>query len=618
MEPPSDGALPYQGSFGFETFLCQLFRPIDPLAELNRQQTADLPLLMVMADASRRMSDVCPWREFSDAVRANTREVLFHERVHYWQLLSTSAMQRQVVNSLATLRQAIELYGGNKFALWGGVPSSVDQTVKDAEFLYENFEWKGVNIEWTYETVSFGKSPPTSLTRVLYGFDIFTLLEGYVADLGFDSPDAGTLRLPLVGRYLMESAAYVSEQLFCGRHPERLQLPVTEEDLIYRGVWELWYRTNASHYGNDPNLLALSFLAIVDLAVNPDLTASPPADNSRITIPWRFGVLLQVGSRLPTLAFSLTSPAELVLDIQKVYCATLQWPEPARVALQSLQRLLYVYAPLLATGEHKETVDSFLKLPFGEMTVDEITPVFELINKHNQPNIIGLSVLRTLINAALFRLLNLGKFALPHLYSDELSQVFPLPAVLLDGDFYLDTQRQSYGLRVLPTEYWSDCVRLMTIDHLRTTPESEKLTCGFVRRNVECSYMALGAGCPKRGLSSDEAEARRRAGLDAQWCHWKFTATAVGLVPLDSDKAFSPAEILAAPAVWLPVSSPEQWDKSREVYFALWQQMTLQERQQAVAASAAVENSLTPNEGTRYINIWAEIDKLEKEKQERQ
>jgi hypothetical protein len=243
-------------------------------------------------------------------------------------------------------------------------------------------------------------------------------------------------------------------------------------------------------------------------------------------------------------------------------------------------------------------------------------PVFELMNKHYAPNIIGLTVLRTLINAALFRLLNPGKFALAHLHSDELSRFFPLPAVLHDGNFYLDTQRENYGLRILPTEYWSDCVRLMTIDHLRTTPQSEKLTCGFVRRNAECPYTASGAGCPKRGLSSDEAEARQQAGMDAQWCHWKFTATAVGLVPLDPDKTFAPAEILAAPAIWPQVSTPEQWEKSLQVYFQLWQKMTTQERQQALAAATAVEKSLTPDAGTRYINIWAEIDKLDKEHQE--
>lgn len=616
MEPASEGASHYQGSFGFEAFLCQLFRQIDPVAELNRKQTVDLQVLKQMADASRRMSDICPWREFSDEIRAATREVLFHERVHYWQLLSTSAMQRQVVNSLAHLRWAIELDGGKKFAVWGGVPASIDRTVQDARFLYENFDWNGLDIEWTHETVSYGQGPPTSLTRVLYGFDVFTLVEGYVADLGFDSSDAGTVRLPLVGRYLLESAAYVSEQLLRGRQPEPLQPPVTEEDLIYRGAWELWRRTNASAYRDDPNLLALAFLAIVDLAVNPDVPAKPPSDINHITIPWRFGTLLQLGSQLPAISVPVKSAAELVVAIQKVYCATLRWPEPDQVALHSLNRLIHIYAPLVATGEHKDAVEAFLNRPFDELTVDEITPVFELMKEHYEPSMIGLSVLRTLINAALFRLLNPGKFELPHLYADELSRVFPLPAVLFDGDFYLDLQRQSYGLRVLPVEYWSDCVRLMTIDHLRTTPESEKLTCGFVRRNAACPYMAAGAGCPKRGLSSDEDEARQKAGLDKEWCHWKFTATAVGLTPLDSDKAFASPEILAAPVTWNSVSTPEQWEKALKVYFSIWQQMTPQERQQALAASAAAEKTITPDEGTRYINIWAEIDKLEREKQE--
>jgi hypothetical protein len=372
---------------------------------------------------------------------------------------------------------------------------------------------------------------------------------------------------------------------------------------------------NGSAYQNDPNLLALAFLAIVDLAVNPDLPAKPPADNSRSTIPWRFGKLLQLGPQLPAISFSVNSAAELAAAIQKVYCATLQWPDPERVAIQSLSRLLHVYAPLVASGEHTAAVEAFLNRPFDELTVDEITPIFELIKEHYEPNIIGLSVLRTLINAALFRLLNPGKFALPHLHADELSRIFPLPAVLLDGNFLLDLQQQSYGLRVLPVEYWSDCVRLMTIDHLRTTPESEKLTCGFVRRNAECPYMAAGAGCPKRGLSSDESDARQNAGLDKEWCHWKFTATAVGLVPLDSDKTFAPPEILAAPVVWTPVSTPEQWDKVLQVYFSTWQQMTRQERQQALSAAAAVEKATASSEGTRYFNVWAEIDRLEKEKQ---
>jgi hypothetical protein len=580
MPPASDKHSEFEGAFGFETLLCQLFRQIDPLAELDRQRPVNTFVLKRMAAAARRMSDVFVPQWLTDEVRQATRDILFHERVHYWQVLSTSAMQRHIVNSLAHLQLAIELAGGKKMSVWAGGSIDPQGTVKDAKFLYENLNWSGVSVFWNYEKRDLGSSPTTSLTRVLLGLNLETLIEGYVADVAFESAEAGVARVPLVGRYLLESAAYVSEQLFKGEEVGRLSGSKSSEDILYRGAWEVWRRANAAAY-DDPVSLALSFLAAVDLAVNPELPVKPASEPQSITIPWRFGAIVLAAPKLPPLKVEST-PAAAVAEFQDRYCRALGWPTPGKVALQLAAYLVRIYAPLVGLGAEGEMVQRFHKRPLAEMTLDD----------------------RSAINAAIHRLFHPGRFALPHLHAEDLTRSFPLPAILYEGEFYIENASQPETLSVSPLDYWSDCVRLMTIDHLRSTPPSESLTCGFVRRNAECPYMAAGAGCPKRGLSPIEEETRRQAGLDADWCHWKVSAIVVGLLAWDADKSDASPNLQVAPPSWYAVSSQEDAEKLLSVHEQLWREMSAEQRQQAVAASADIQKSLSEEERANSVDLW--------------
>lgn len=604
MPTPAEQPLEFEGAFGFETLLCQLFRQIDPIAELDRQPTVDTAILQRMAAAAKRNSDVFAPRFLTADLQQATRGVLFHERVHYWQVLSTSAMQRHIVNSLNHLQLAIELDGGKKMAVWGGGSPDPKGTVQDAKFLYENLNWSGLSVFWNYETVALPNAPGTTLTRVQMGMDLETLIEGYVADLAFEDAEAGTARVPLVGRYLFESAAYVSEQLFQGEPIAPLTGPAGAEDIQYRGTWELWRRANAALY-SDPTALALSFLAAVDLAVNPELPDKPTDDFQRLTIPWRFGILVQAAPNLPPLRLDQGSPADAVAAFQASYCSALGWPAPGTVALQLTAYLVRIYAPLVGLTDKLEMVQALCKIPLRQMTLDDMLPILQLINRGGEPDLIGTRVLRSAINAAIHRLFNPGRFAVPHLYADELTASFPLPAILYEGDFYIENPTVQETLSVSPLDYWSDCVRLMTIDHLRSTPPSESMTCGFVRRNLDCPYIAAGAGCPKRGLSPTEEQARRTAGLDPDWCHWKMSAIVIGLLPPDADKHDASPNLQAATASWFSATSAEDVEKLLTVHEKLWQEMSQQDRQLALAASADLQKTLTEAERAHSVDLWA-------------
>jgi hypothetical protein len=596
----------FEASFGFDMFLCQLFRQIDPVSELNRELRRNEHLLNRMAVAARRMSDGWTLRFLSEDQRMATRGVLFHERVHYWQLLSASGLQRQTMNALAHLQEAIKADGGRPLTVWAGVPGS-DTVLQDAYFLYENFNWEGTNVFSDYERFEFRGGLPTILRRVQLGLDSETAIEAFVAELGFGSDNSDVVIVPLVGRFLVESAAHVAEALFKGEKLPRMTESGAPEDVLYNGAWELWCRVNGGRY-EDPESLAIAFLAAVDLAINPELSLGPEPETREITIPWRFGAILLTVLSLPPLKADSGSEAVALEDFQKQVCQALGWRTPLDVAFEMAASLTKLYAPLLGLHRNQEKIQTFHERPLRELGIDDVVPIWKLINENSEPDLIGLSVMRSMINASVFRVLDPGKLALPHLHAEELCAAFPLPAILYDGEFYFDGrfERKDVVLNVDVVKYWSDCVRLMTIDHLRLVPASESLSCGFVRRNLECPYMAAGAGCPKRGLSPVEELTRQHAGLDPDWCHWKISAIAVGLIPPDENKKAASALFDAVPTS-ISLSSTEDMEKMLGVARTQWQRMTEEERKQALAATTEMEKNLSEEDRANYVNLWAII-----------
>jgi hypothetical protein len=252
-----------------------------------------------------------------------------------------------------------------------------------------------------------------------------------------------------------------------------------------------------------------------------------------MSIPFRFGAILLASPHIPPLEVGTDeSPGQAAHKFQKQVCTLLGWRDPDLVAWFMSVYLTQMLAPVLMLEGDREAIEAFCDRPETEVTVDELEAIWRQLNR-NTLDLVGLRILRTMVNASIYRVANPGKWLLPHIYADQLIAAFPLPTILYDGEFYMDglPERFRHPLDVSHMDYWSDCVRLITVGHLRNTAPSERRTCGFVRRHVNCPIMTMGAGCPKLGLSLDEQAVRRQTGLDSEWCHWKVSAVIFGLIP---------------------------------------------------------------------------------------
>jgi hypothetical protein len=320
-------------------------------------------------------------------------------------------------------------------------------------------------------------------------------------------------------------------------HPERLP---SEASRIYLGPWEFWRRLLGPQYKNESDL-ARSFLAAVDLTMVADVLqdgGKPGILDLELrfetsSIPYRFGKIAFTARDLPPLQCDRPNDAAgVVARWQQELCARHGWPSPEicvkKAAVFLTQLLVRASLKYLKPKEgDTQRLEHLFHVGHDEFVsvYDQLEPVWEMIAQvlEQAPPIIGRDVIGAMLNACVYRIQNPGRMALPQDYASELATVFPLPFILMGGDYYLDPQLSGF---MVGAPYPISALGLSRdcMDLLVTQPLSEgSSTCGFILNDIECLYMRLGLGCPQRSLTDDQRKAREADKLD-DWCHWMSRA----------------------------------------------------------------------------------------------
>lgn len=554
----------FEGHFSMESLLCGLFGTArtDASASHQTEHVSEQPdwsfsaelvrvhFMVSEATGARHGRESLPTQVLPEDVRAAAAAILFHERVHYWQLLSLPFLQLRFVNFLDRLRHELTVSGCRRNAVCS---HRLEATPRQARRLHEG--WAAIESNFGVHQVtanmvqSLNPIRGAKLTAMPYvllphaaGED--TRLPGYAGVLGFEREAKGFV-VPFMAHHLLESAAFVSECLFVGREVPRLGAESDPDQQTYLGPWEFWCRVHGPRTV-DARCLALGFLAAVDLAMSPDhiepqfCTDDEQYETS--SIPYRFGKLVYRAQGFRPFSIEGSDEATAVAAFQSEFCAYSGWPLPAQTHRKAVVALLkLLFSSLIGWLPEKRTAQEILDLirdrtitelasdtPAQSKMMELLTLAHEHVRATRYP--IGKGVLGAMLNSAMYRVAHPGRFALPHVHVEELSRLFPLPLVVYRGEFYLESVESVGGVgtqwKHSALELLFDAVSLAVLHPLARGTRS----CGFQIKGADCYYTSQGAGCPYVGLSSEEADARHRYELH-DWCHWTLRQIETGIAP---------------------------------------------------------------------------------------
>src|SRR4051794_34035107 len=123
----NDATLTY-GSFSFQTIICELFQTeIGRISDKNaseaktRASLANRSFLVRAALSSKGAQDAFNLSLLDPQLLKQAQDTLFHERMHYWQLLSCSSVQRQFTAFLLHIRHKLRHAGGEPDFISGNI-----------------------------------------------------------------------------------------------------------------------------------------------------------------------------------------------------------------------------------------------------------------------------------------------------------------------------------------------------------------------------------------------------------------------------------------------------------------------------------------------------------------
>lgn len=447
--------------------------------------------------------DTFPLMHLPQDLPLKTDIVLFHERIHYWQLLSCSNMQIHFFNYLDKIRTEVMKRKGNYWKICGQLvsndTSSFDLVAESLESYQSHMYSVNVLPNMIKAMNLISTSPLTDMPYMeLPHKTDKKFLPAYGAVLGFES--GNIVFFPFNGVYLMESATYISQLLYQGRSLPHVEDINTKEDLKILGMWEFWRRLHGSKYDSEL-CLAYSFLAAVDLALNGYVME--PGDleyrSEMASIPYRFGKIAYRLQGFPPLELNKEEPAAAVNHFQEKICEYFGWPSldisTKTMAISITQILVANYYYM---DEDIRSNSIFDKL-FSESTrnlsgkIEEFEQLWDLFRRVNLDVVrIGQNILQNMLNACIYRIKHPGEFILPHIYYKELYSHFPLPLILLNGRYCTDYD--------LPSNAVHDLISLMVLksfaDSQNEQFEDSETKCGFLSNYLDCFYIQSGLGCP--------------------------------------------------------------------------------------------------------------------------
>jgi hypothetical protein len=536
------------GRFQFAELLCLLsseYGPPPTRREASMEEIATTMLRVSAADSERSGTDHFAIEQLPDDMSDETSSSIFHERIHYWQYISSPLLQQQFLTELDRIALNVAAAGGN----WRQLMISVNAISDPASVIRTHEIYRAQNTVFDMgaaariagaDQVSYDL--PTLQVFYLRPLPPNAVTPGYGAVM--ELPDGEAAHVPFTTVALAESAAYVTECLRAGRTPGRLT-DTTAAQRRYLGCWEYWCRLRSSAT-TDEGVLAANFLAAVDLAlvggtVEPEDEGDEEFRQEQLCIPYRFGKLAfrSQGFRLLP-----ADPASAQIEEwQADFCRYQGWPAPresfANSVVELTRRLIMAYGNLLIEDGHPQSYFTrFLQLPAEAAAADPRGAYQEIWSAIQSATVrprgarpVGTEAIGVMLNASMYRLDHPGRFAAPHLFGPALTAVFPLPLLLLHGRYYADHETYADAEETLRQQpampYWPessnvtrDCMQLIPLAPLA----DGKSGCGFFDEQTgkaRCSYGQFGFGCPHAGLTDDQTRLRAGHGM-GDWCHKKY------------------------------------------------------------------------------------------------
>lgn len=546
-----------EASFDFNTFVCNLFRSdVNAFFQDEKNDSNYESIKWLIPSSALTIFKICgsdfvSLKNLPIDLSSDTKAKLFHEWVHYLQIISSPLQQLSFIYFLEKLRSEIAKLGGSPKPICSQLfeddiasDEEIEKALASAE---ANFIFRGeVTNKMIVGPNVISVDPFTDMPLLELphpeGNNIF--LPAYGAVLGFGSHHK-TVVVPFTGCHLLESAAYISQLLFEKKKLPRPENLDEDQDKIYLGPWEFWRRLHGPYYDREEDL-ALAFLVAVDLTMIPNIIDAPSMDpESRLemaSVPYRFGKLAYRAQGYPPIKFSEDNPRKDVAKFQEEFCRWCGWPTPREALLNMavfLTRILigaYAYV-IPATKENKELLSWLINCSTKEVAecVERLDCIWKLMSNACEiasPRI-GQDILGVMLNACMYRIQHPGEMALPHIYMSSLRMQFPLPIIFLGGEYYLDVDAHALecgwpypinSLRML-----NDCIGLVALKPL----QRGIIKCGFLQEEIDCLYLNAGFGCPQRNLTEEQEGIRCGTELE-DWCHWTHRAVQVGIASKDT------------------------------------------------------------------------------------
>jgi hypothetical protein len=533
--------LSLEASFDLETLVCNLFATdlSTPDVTAGEPGESDADFGRIAAAHVAAGQDMLRMRPYPTGLDAASRARLFHERVHYWQLVSTPMRQLGFLRRLHGIKHGVHSAGGRAGMIAGagphGDPAASAVLVEDDEAVFQPFELEPEMIRGHNEIAH----------------ELRTMLVFYLRPAGPRSyPGYGALMrlpngsalFPFSGRALMECAAYLSELLYSGAE----QLPrLTDDDprsLLYLGPWEFWARIHGPAYRDDRELAA-AFLVVADVAMVTDAIETRLLDGEshaeEHNYAYRFGKLVFRLQEHEPLRLAGRDPGPALADFRDHVHRYGGALPSADLSIKKM--MVTVTRHLVATLDARGSwpwdtdwiINRLLRGP-AEQLVDEdwdgLRRFWEFLDAHavhRIGHVAGLPTLTAMLNAGHVRTTHPEWFAAPHLFADELGTHLPLPLLLRDGSYHFDQYAGVVPGTPISMDAGAMAFDAMALMCLRPVRDGDA-TCGFIRNYTPCSYLLHGFGCPSRGLTTAEEDARRTFRIGEE-CHWTAHRRGVGL-----------------------------------------------------------------------------------------
>lgn len=546
------------GKFDLESFVCNLLRDdtataSEELLRVSEEARQSLRMTQDWSKAMLRVQVVIPedpngLLQMPNELISSSLPDLFHERIHYWQILGYPIFQIRFLYLLERLRGRIEDRGGRAEAIAGitAGPHASDRAILECV-------WKRVSHQLQ------ATEAPRIVFRAKENGKYCQFEYGLIGtEEGTETPYAGmtldlartgeSVRVPFDALHLMEGAVSVSEALRNNAEPPRVD-SCRKMDLPYWGCWLYWQEKHAE-CGLDQTGLMTAFLAAVDLALMGDCALVHDADFAdryeeyinELSVSKRFATICEVPIPEPFASGTNDNLAIRIEAYQNALAQELGWRTPTDVSGAQMLRLTRILAAFLFRPQSgivtkgSQAGRRLLNLSIRQWqdALDDCgiiwTEVTDRIRRFDL-GFIGYRSLAMILNYTVDRILHAGEHAVPHVYFHSLLNRFPLPLINFGGIYFkdfifsaLDEIYQNHPIGIIPADVASDCTQLASIAPMALDNDGTK--CGLIDQHGQskCFYVSAGLGCPHptQELSEQHSEARRQLNIH-NFCHWTFT-----------------------------------------------------------------------------------------------